>query len=182
MYKRQGYYAESLCPDCIAFSNGPLTKAFQQISSIFTLHYVPWGNAEVTKSGKFECQHGKMECTINTVEACVLYFYPSQSQFWPFLHCMDSHEESQDLDIAQQCADSCNMDWDSIDTCVTGDLGHKLELMYANETASLRPPHQYTPWVTINGEHISKAEGSGLIEVVCKAYTGPNKPEACDHL
>ena len=24
--------------------------------------------------------------------------------------------------------------------------------MYANETASLRPPHQYTPWVTINGE------------------------------
>lgn len=27
-----GYYAESLCPDCIAFSNGPLTKAFQQAS------------------------------------------------------------------------------------------------------------------------------------------------------
>ena len=50
---------------------------------------------------------------------------PCRSQFWPFLHCMDSHEESQDLDIAQQCADSCNMDWDSIDTCVTGDLGHK---------------------------------------------------------
>ena len=28
-----GYYAESLCPDCIAFSNGPLTKAFQQASN-----------------------------------------------------------------------------------------------------------------------------------------------------
>ena len=28
-------------------------------------------------------------------------------------------------------------------------------------------------------QHNSKAEGSELIEVVCKAYTGPNKPEAC---
>ena len=31
-------------------------------------------------------------------------------------------------------------------------------------------------------QHNSKAEGSGLIEVVCKAYTGPKKPEACDNL
>lgn len=26
-----GYYAESLCPDCMAFSNGPLTKAFSEV-------------------------------------------------------------------------------------------------------------------------------------------------------
>ena len=31
-------------------------------------------------------------------------------------------------------------------------------------------------------QHNSKAEGSELIEVVCKAYTGPNKPEACGQL
>jgi len=93
-----------------------------------------------------------MECTINTVEACVIHYYPEQSQFWPFIHCMDSHGESQDLDVAKQCADTNNMDWSTIDACTTGSLGHQLEKMYANETASLRPPHEYTPWVTINGK------------------------------
>lgn len=54
---------------------------------------------------------------------------PCRSRFWSFLHCMDSHEESQDLGIAQQCADSCNMDWKSIDACLTGDLGHKWDML-----------------------------------------------------
>ena len=27
-----GYYAESLCPDCEDFSNGPLTDAFNEVS------------------------------------------------------------------------------------------------------------------------------------------------------
>ncbi len=26
-----GFYSESLCPDCIAFSNGPLTDAFKEV-------------------------------------------------------------------------------------------------------------------------------------------------------
>ena len=26
-----GFYGESLCPDCINFSNGPLTKAFDEV-------------------------------------------------------------------------------------------------------------------------------------------------------
>ena len=26
-----GYYAESLCPDCLELSNGPLTDAFEKV-------------------------------------------------------------------------------------------------------------------------------------------------------
>ena len=48
-----------------------------QIPSIFTLNYVPWGNA-VIKGGSFDCQHGTMECTINTIDACVIHYYPNQ--------------------------------------------------------------------------------------------------------
>ncbi len=44
------------------------------------------------------------------------------------------------------------MDWDKLNTCYTGREGHQLELGYYNETASLQPPHRYTPWVTINGK------------------------------
>ena len=53
------------------------------------------------------------------------------------------------------------MKWDLMGTCYSGDLGHDLELMYANETASLHPPHQYTPWVTINGKVCEDRERKG---------------------
>ena len=29
-----GYYAESLCPDCLNLSNGPMNKAFQQACAL----------------------------------------------------------------------------------------------------------------------------------------------------
>ena len=92
-----GLYAESLCGDCVAFSSGPMNDAYnkvcslrgvldiihpsrpaQKVGSIFTLHYIPWGNAQVAKNGSFECQHGPMECVVNTIEACAIYYYPNQ--------------------------------------------------------------------------------------------------------
>ena len=51
---------------------GPLlstTCTRTKVGSIFTLRYVPWGNAQVAKNGSFECQHGAMECVVNTIEA-----------------------------------------------------------------------------------------------------------------
>lgn len=65
---------------------------------------------------------------------------------------MDKHLNLQDPQVAQSCALRLSMQWALMDACYTGDLGHELELMYANETDSLNPPHQYTPWVTINGK------------------------------
>ena len=47
-----------------------------QVPDIFTLHYVPLGNAKMVNS-KLECLNGPMECTMNTIEACALYYYPN---------------------------------------------------------------------------------------------------------
>ena len=49
-----------------------------QVGAIFDLAYIPWGNARITADGQFECQHGKMECLINTVDACMLNYYPDR--------------------------------------------------------------------------------------------------------
>ena len=95
-----GFYSESLCPDCIALSTKYMYKAVEEVSlcgdddayiyiymityillqvgTIFDLLYVPWGNARLLSDGSFLCQHGKMECIINTVDACVLHYYPQR--------------------------------------------------------------------------------------------------------
>ena len=65
---------------------------------------------------------------------------------------MDEAKEDQDMSVAQRCAEKSNLNWDNIDTCSTGTMGHDLELVYYNMTASLEPPHKYTPWITINGK------------------------------
>lgn len=70
---------------------------------------------------------------------------------------MYSHGERQDPSIAQQCATENDIDWGKLSNCYQGEMGHELELMYYNETASLNPPHQYTPWVTINGKVCARA-------------------------
>ena len=65
---------------------------------------------------------------------------------------MDKEGSFQSEKIAEKCAEENNLDWDKINPCYTGREGHELELMYYNKTASLNPPHRYTPWITINGE------------------------------
>lgn len=94
---------------------------------------------------------------------------------------MYGHGEKQDPTIAEQCANENNMDWNKISSCYQGNLGHQLELQLANETASLNPPHEYTPWVTINGKHDTEAEGHQLTSQICKHYTGTPKPRACEY-
>ena len=92
----------------------------------------------------------------------LLLFLSLRSQFWPFIYCMDLEQENQDLSVAETCANKYSMNWDNIKTCTQGSLGHQLELMYANVTASLIPPHTHTPWITINGKVLVPISNTNL--------------------
>ncbi|KAJ0013421.1 hypothetical protein Pint_20541 [Pistacia integerrima] len=57
----------------------------------------------------------------------------------------------------------------------------QLELHYAAETNSLEPPHQYVPWVVVDGQPLYE-DYENFISYICKAYNGTALPKACSNI
>ncbi len=62
-------------------------------------------------------------------------------------------------------------------TCANGDQGKALALAAARDTEALNPPHEYAPWVTMNGQPMRDA-AYDLQSNVCKAYDAGDKVSA----
>ena len=176
-------YYESLCPGCRAFIMGQLYPTFQKLqnSEIMDIGLYPYGNAQETQRGnvwEFNCQHGPEECDLNLVETCALHMLSHPVQFMPFIHCLETNPSMAN---AKACASQLAIEWGPISNCVNGSEGNHLEHQMAVKTRALNPPHQYVPWIVVNGVHndqIQEAAQSNLMQVVCTTYTGV-KPHAC---
>ncbi|XP_057862941.1 gamma-interferon-responsive lysosomal thiol protein isoform X5 [Cryptomeria japonica] len=68
----------------------------------------------------------------------------------------------------------------TIEACAIDAWPNLLELQYAAETNSLKPPHQYVPWVVLNGQPLYE-NYENVEEYICKAYKG-TLPQACGNL
>ena len=177
-------YFESLCGGCQWFIKHQLYPAFQSIGSIMNINLVPYGNAdEKLKDGKwvFTCQHGKEECIGNLIETCAIHFYPNVTDFFPFIHCIETSGKIP-RKSAPSCAQKFDLDYPKIESCASGDLGNKLEHEMALKTDALVPDHTYVPWITLEGVHTEKIQNEAednLVRLICKTYKGSEKPEAC---
>jgi len=166
------------------------------ISAIMDFYVWPYGNAQESKnadgSWKYTCQHGTPECIGNMWEVCAINHYNTSTSanvptWWPFFYCMEKDNKAGVESVAQSCASSNGLDWSVISTC-TGpntdgnDYGYPSNaLMHdvAIQTNNLQPPHQWTPWVVLNGKPLSQAQlDMSLMTLVCQAYTGPT-PAGC---
>uniref|UniRef100_A0A4W5RBB0 Gamma-interferon-inducible lysosomal thiol reductase n=1 Tax=Hucho hucho TaxID=62062 RepID=A0A4W5RBB0_9TELE len=145
-------YYESLCPGCRAFLTQQLFPTWAMLHNIMDVKLVPYGNAQELPSGNssFTCQHGEPECHGNMIETCILHSVGRYSAF-PVIYCMKS--AANVLDAAQPVSilHVPSMMWDSVTSCVKGELGFKLMHKNAPKTKALSPAKTHIPWVTING-------------------------------
>ncbi|XP_076833252.1 gamma-interferon-inducible lysosomal thiol reductase-like [Brachyhypopomus gauderio] len=174
-------YYESLCPGCRFFLTKQLMPTLIMLEDIMNIELVPYGNAQEKQAEKyiFICQHGEDECLGNMIETCMLNKMGVSA--YKVIDCMES--AANVLNAAKPCAELFSPDtpWDAVMDCVKGDLGNQLMHANALKTEALKPPHQYVPWITINGEHTDDLQNkamSSLFNLVCSLYQG-EKPAAC---
>lgn len=176
-------YYESLCPGCREFIADQLYPTWKKVGAdVLNITLVPYGNAQETeKQGMwiFTCQHGERECLGNILETCILHIASDFSQAFETIHCMEA--SSDPSTAASQCCSKFGIDFSSVSSCANGTLGNKLEHEMGVMTESLDPPHQYTPWITLNGIHTNAIQSraqSDLLGLVCDTYQG-TPPPAC---
>ena len=160
------------------------------VSEITDLTIVPWGNAKLEPSGAVQCQHGANECIANTIECCGIALSNSTDQWFSFLRGFEAAYEPSWRSLlggakkmeaaAATVAGSTALDADALKTCYTGPQGKKLSMQAYQDTKGLQPPHQYTPWVTVDGTpgDMDKWNDDTLLKKICAAYTG-TKPQGC---
>ncbi|KNA10877.1 hypothetical protein SOVF_140330 [Spinacia oleracea] len=174
-------YYESLCPYSADFIINKLAAIFENgIIDIVDLRLFPWGNAKLTSKNSFTCQHGPHECLLNTVEACAIHAWPNLDDHFPFINCVESRAYEGKYYKWETCFKELGLDPEPVNVCYKGEEGKKLDLKYAALTAALEPPHEYVPWVVVEGQPLLE-DYENFISYVCKAYKGP-QPSACNEV
>lgn len=145
------------------------------ILAIINVTIVPYGNAMTSSTGKVTCQHGPQECWANKMEACVIDAYPKFTDHFPMIDCVEGANELTNT-TAEACAKKHKISWATVEKCIDGPRGDELIKLAGAKTNSLKPPHQFTPWVVVDGKPMS--DPTKLLSTICAAYTG-EKPESC---
>jgi len=181
-------YYESLCGGCREFITTKLFNTWKTLekSGIFEVQLYPYGNAHETKTPdgqyQYKCQHGAEECTGNFIEACIMDTTNYNPKYYfPIINCMESADET--VKAAPKCWEiyMSSTPFSMIEDCAKGSRGKELMHKLAQKTASLKPPHEYVPWLVINGIHTEKLEDEAFDDLkglVCRLYTGV-QPEEC---
>jgi len=163
----------------------------------------PYGNANEVKNAdgtwRFSCQHGSAECAGNMYEACGIEHNNktmgdthNTPMWWAYFDCLEKSGNAGSATVAKNCASTGNLDWNTISTCAGSDPtagsptdGNPLMHNIALWTNALNPPHQWTPWVVMDGKPLTQAQlDIPLINLVCNEYAakGGTLPSGCKQL
>lgn len=167
-------YYEALCGGCMNFVENELYPTYQKLGKYINLKLLPYGNTQMSETPDsqgnhiFTCQHGKDECANDLYQACVIDKIADSKLQLEIIHCLMGSRDAKSK--TKECMANAgvgpNPSFQEIDQCANGKEGNKLMYKLGLATNSLKPPHEYTPWITINEEH-SFAEGPGLESFLC---------------
>lgn len=172
-------YGEALCPYCVQFTLKTVAPLLDgDFANVIQFRYVAYGNAHAGSEGP-SCQHGPAECRLNRVVNCAQDQAPDQARWFPFVRCLEAADPKGMEEAVEECAADAGLDAAALHECSKpgGARGDELDAAAAKETAALRPPHQWVPWVTVNNITLGE-DLDALWRYVCVAYTG-ERPEAC---
>lgn len=205
-------YYESMCPYCRRFFSTALKPMLEdkELMERIDLYLYPFGNAKlvpmenVSKDYKFwhpadivqgyehlvSCQHGKDECFGNKIQACALKLN-ERAKANSFITCMESSNYGSLELSSYMCQSNHTIDLDQIRKCVHSKDGYTALTEIGLHTQNLSKPagpHEYVPWVVINGHHDKEAELDGdegysgfLFRQVCAQLTSP-QPKSCSSI
>ncbi|KAE8778173.1 27k protein [Hordeum vulgare] len=161
-------YYESLCPFSIRFVANHLVKAYRDgLLDAADLTLVPYGNAVVGSDGTISCQ----ECLLNTVEACAIEAWPDVKVHLGFIYCVSDLVMKNKHREWESCFQKQGLDPKAVTECYKGERGHNLSLEYGRQTHELVPPHQFVPWVVIDGKPLLD-NYRNFEAYICKASKG----------
>ncbi|KAB2010893.1 hypothetical protein ERO13_D10G238348v2 [Gossypium hirsutum] len=189
------YYETSLCPRCASFISNDLVKVFHT-----DLHTII--NLRVSLDGRLcnNVHHGEEECHLNTIHSCVIHFWPDVKEHLEFIGCTE--QQSLKGGPSKHCGKIANETKEKtlllqqayvlqhvIKLYALQPKNVTLLLQYANETAHLKPPQEYVPWVVVNHQPLRQVITSifiswlhdfeNFVKYVCQAYKGDHKSAAC---
>jgi len=175
-------YYEALCGGCMHFVLYEIYPAYQKLNKYINLKLLPYGNTRMATDNTghyiFDCQHGKAECLNDVYQACLLDKVKDQKVQLDLVKCLMGSKDPSSK--AKECMETSGVgpepSFDVIEKCANGEEGNKLMYELGIATQSLKPAHEYTPWVTINGEHSFDEETGGLEAFLCSDLL-KNAPE-----
>mmetsp|Transcript_68845 Transcript_68845/g.128490 ORF Transcript_68845/g.128490 Transcript_68845/m.128490 type:complete len:260 (+) Transcript_68845:91-870(+) len=188
---RVDIFYETLCPDCQSLLGEKLTAIWEDpvLRSALNVHLHPSGNAELTGVGnaqELNCQHGTDECHGNAVHACAMKVWEPEN-YLPVVMCMEakSPESAADIDKAfSSCAKARNLSIHEVASCLSASTEvQSMMFGHYHATQALKPPHEWVPWVLLNGEHDYHADMGELHEAICNLLrAGDGAPASCRHV
>ena len=156
----------------IAWKSRRIASKSWRYKDCFMFQFKPDGSG----GWNFSCQHGPDECTGNLYQACLLHYLQNSNRLQvEVIHCLMTSSEphlatekvtlnSPKLEhcyllnlhqylISFQCMSELNINdpsYDTIEKCHLSNFAENLLHDFGLETANLKPPHYFIPWITFD--------------------------------